>query len=154
MSKPKKKPDDTGEAKSERRYVLGDQIGYLLRLASQRHAVIFQENMLSRLTPTQFSALVKLAEVEACSQNHLGRLTAMDVATIKGVIDRLRARDLVVVAADDNDRRRTSISLSNKGRALIDGVLSIGHEISEQTLAPLSPNERKTLLKLLRKITG
>jgi len=30
-----------------------------------------------------------LTETGPCSQNLLGRLTAMDVATIKGVIDRL-----------------------------------------------------------------
>ena len=71
-------------------YRLDDQAGYLLRLASQRHAAIFQSLTLEGLTPTQFSALIRISEQGQCSQNHLGRLAAMDVATIKGVADRLR----------------------------------------------------------------
>ena len=38
-------------------YVLDDQIGYLMRLATQRHTAIFQEAMAEGLTPTQFSVL-------------------------------------------------------------------------------------------------
>ena len=40
----------------------------------------------------QWAALAKLAEVGECSQNLLGRLVAMDVATIKGVVERLVRR--------------------------------------------------------------
>jgi len=143
----------TRETPETRNYVLDDQVGYLLRLANQRHTGIFQELISSPLTPTQFAALVRLGEVGPCSQNHLGRLTAMDVATIKGVIDRLRARDLLVLAPDPDDRRRTSISLSETGRALVEAVKPVGLEISEATLAPLAPRERKTFLRLLRKLT-
>ena len=69
--------------------MLDDQVGFVLRQAQQRHTTIFAAEMIEGLTPTQWAALAKLREVGACSQNHLGRLTAMDAATIKGVIDRL-----------------------------------------------------------------
>jgi DNA-binding MarR family transcriptional regulator len=46
----------------------------------------------TNLTPTQWRALSKLTGASPRSQNQLGRLTAMDVATIKGVIDRPTAR--------------------------------------------------------------
>ena len=134
-------------------YNLDEQIGYILRLASQRHASIFQEMMTNRLTPTQFAALTRIAEVGPCSQNHLGRLTAMDVATIKGVIDRLAARELVELTPDPLDRRRTSIALSKKGRKLLSEVQSIGLSISEATLSPLTSNEKKTFMRLLSKLT-
>ena len=134
-------------------YILDAQIGYILRLVSQRHASIFQEMMSNRLTPTQFAALTRIAEVGACSQNHLGRLTAMDVATIKGVIDRLAARELVVLTPDPLDRRRTSITLSRKGRDILSEVWSIGFSISEETLSPLTTSEQKTFMRLLSKLT-
>ena len=44
------------------------------------------------------------------SQNRLGRLKAMDVATIKGVIDRLTARGLTETSADPKDGRRLLVS--------------------------------------------
>ena len=64
-------------------YRLEDQVGFYLRRAGQRHAAIFAEYMTDDLTPTQWAALVKLAEFVSLSQNLLGRETAMDAATIK-----------------------------------------------------------------------
>ena len=75
-------------------YVLDEQVGFILRQVWQRHSSIFSRDIGTNLTPTQWAALSKLAETGPCSQNQLGRLTAMDVATIKGVIDRLTARGL------------------------------------------------------------
>lgn len=133
-------------------YVLDEQVGYLLRLASQRHAAIFQSRTVEGLTPTQFSALIRLAEHVAVSQNHLGRLTGMDVATIKGVVDRLKAKGLVTLAADPDDRRRTLISLSERAQALVPALKEMGVRITEETLAPLSAVEARTLKRLLEKL--
>src|ERR1700722_10722267 len=81
-----------GRDDREEPYVLDEQVGFALRQAQQRHTTIFAAKMIEDLTPTQWAALAKLREVGDCSQNHLGRLTAMDAATIKGVVDRLTAR--------------------------------------------------------------
>lgn len=134
-------------------YILDEQVGYLLRLASQRHAVIFQKHAIDGLTATQFSTLMRVAEVGSVSQNQLGRLAAMDVATVKGVVDRLKAKGLATSAADVDDKRRSMISLTQKGQDLIEDLRRIGTVITDETLAPLSMPERKTLAKLLQKIT-
>ena len=133
-------------------YALEDQVGFMLRVASQRHANIFQSNIIGNLTPTQFSTIIRLAEVGKVSQNHLGRLTAMDVATIKGVVDRLKAKGLIQSEPDLIDKRRSVISLSPQGETLVTDLKRAGHQISEETLAPLNAKEQKTLLGLLRKI--
>jgi DNA-binding MarR family transcriptional regulator len=62
-------------------YILDEQIGFILRQVWQRHATIFSREIGINLTPTQWAALAKLTETGPCSQNQLGRLTAMDVAT-------------------------------------------------------------------------
>ncbi|MGB7240900.1 MAG: MarR family transcriptional regulator [Sulfitobacter sp.] len=134
-------------------YDLDNQIGYLLRLASQRHAALFQMRSPDGITPTQFSALIRISENEGCSQNHLGRLAGLDVATIKGVVDRLRHKDLAVIRADPNDKRRSLISLTPKGAALIAELHRAGHDITERTLTPLNTSERRALLNALRKIS-
>jgi len=134
-------------------YVLDEQIGYILRLASQRHSNIFQGQAPEGLTPTQFSALVRIAEIGECSQNHLGRLTSMDVATIKGVVDRLKKKGLVLTEPDANDKRRTIIKLAESARTLVEDLQVIGWRISEETLRPLSKSEQATLLRLLKKVS-
>lgn len=134
-------------------YRLDDQVGYLLRLANQRHAAIFQGLCIANLTPTQFAALVRLAELKKCSQNELGRHASMDIATIKGVVDRLREKGLVTTEHSAEDKRRMLVKLSKQGEVLIDDLMEVGTEISRSTLEPLSRGERRTFLKLLRKLT-
>ena len=134
-------------------YDLDSQVGYLLRLASQRHALIFQDHIIDGLTPTQFSALIRLSERGQVTQNHLGRLASMDVATTKGVVDRLRAKGLVKSEPDPTDKRRSVITLTPNGAALIAKLESIGAAITAETLSPLSAREQETLLGLLKKLS-
>ncbi|MFK7939793.1 MAG: MarR family winged helix-turn-helix transcriptional regulator [Roseovarius sp.] len=134
-------------------YVLEHQIGYILRLASQRHAAIFQTHSPDGLTPRQFSVLVRIDEVGPCSQNHLGRLTAMDVATIKGVVDRLSRKGLLTLEPDPQDKRRTVIRLTRSSKLMIKKLHAVGLQISNETTAALSEDERHTLVRLLSKIS-
>ncbi len=134
-------------------YNLDEQIGFILRLAQQRHAALFVDCFENDVTPTQWALIAKLHEVGESSQNHLGRMTAMDVATIQGVVDRLKKRKIVVSRPDDNDKRRVVLSLSDDGKALYRQHLEHAHKVSEQTLAPLDGEERTQLLSLLKKLT-
>src|SRR4051812_33153394 len=134
-------------------YRLEEQVGHLLRRAHQRHTAIFQEGIGElQLTATQFAALVKVRDLGQVSQNQLGRLTAMDPATIQGVIQRLEARKLIERGPDPNDRRCTILRLSEKGEALAADAVARARGITEATLAPLSPAERQAFLALLRKL--
>jgi MarR family transcriptional regulator, lower aerobic nicotinate degradation pathway regulator len=133
-------------------YVLDEQIGFILRQVSQRHAVIFARDIGIDLTPTQWAALAKLQETGPCSQNQLGRLTAMDVATIKGVIDRLTARGLTETSPDPEDGRRLLVSLSRAGQQLAEKGASNALAVSRETLAPLDTKEREMLMTLLNKL--
>ncbi len=133
-------------------YQLDGQIGFLIRLAMQRHTSIFTTSMTEGLTQTQFAAMAKLYEVGACSQNHLGRLIYLDAATIKGVVDRLGVRGFVTALADTKDRRRRAVALTERGRAVTEQATKIAREITEATLAPLTPEERQTVTRLLKKL--
>lgn len=133
-------------------YVLEEQIGFILRQVWQRHTAIFAAGIGANLTPTQWAALAKLNETGPCSQNQLGRMTAMDVATIKGVIDRLTARGLTETSADPQDGRRLKVSLTRTGRELAEKVASNALAITKETLAPLDAREREALVGLLGKL--
>ncbi|WP_213771626.1 MarR family winged helix-turn-helix transcriptional regulator [Bradyrhizobium sp. dw_78] len=133
-------------------YILDDQIGFILRQVWQRHAVIFGREIGINVTSTQWAALSKLAETGPCSQNLLGRLTSMDVATIKGVIDRLTARGLTETCRDPDDGRRLLVSLTRLGQQMAEKAAPNAAVITKETLAPLDANERETLMALLSKL--
>jgi len=133
-------------------YRLQDQIGFVLRKAHQRHVAIFATHI-ADLTPPQFAALAKLRDVGEISQNQLGQLIAMDAATVKGVIDRLKARSYVALSRHAGDKRRLLVSLTAEGRTAIAALIAPAQAISQETLAPLTPREAETLLRLLNKLT-
>ena len=122
-------------------------------MANQRHVAIFQARSPLGLTPTQFSAMVMLAENGVCPQNELGRRTKMDAATIKGVVDRLLEKGLVSVNGDPADRRRKLVALSDSGAAAIPELHRFGARVTELTLEPLSEEERSALLRLIGLLT-
>lgn len=135
-------------------YVLEEQVGHLLRRAHQKATAIFMAELGERfeLTPTQYAALVKLHDAGEQSQNQLGRLTAMDPATVQGVIRRLEERRLLERAVDAGDRRRSLLRLTDEGVALVRAAMTRGPNVSAATLAALSPAEQARFLALLRKL--
>ena len=132
-------------------YILDSQIGFVMRRAVQRHIAIFS-SLIPDMTPTQFAALAKLCELGQASQNELGRLTSMDVATIKGVVDRLRGRGLVYAEPLVSDRRRLILTPTPQGKALCLELASKASDVSLQTLSPLSKDESRHLMELMKRI--
>jgi MarR family transcriptional regulator, lower aerobic nicotinate degradation pathway regulator len=134
-------------------YVLEDQVGFLLRCAHQRATETFNAVMAEfSITPTQFAALAKLDDLQAVSQNQLGRLTAMDPATISGVIGRLATRGYVQTSPDPNDARVVVLGLTPAGKAAITAMRAVAANVSRKTLEPLTAAEAAALVSALAKI--
>jgi DNA-binding MarR family transcriptional regulator len=135
-------------------YALEDQVGFVLRLATQFHTAIFTARMVDSLTQTQFSALATIYQFGPCSQSELSKLLALDTATVNGVVERLTARGFVVSRDDPNDRRRQTIALTPEGAVIGPSAIGAAKEITAGTVARLTPAEEARLLQLLRKMIG
>ncbi|MHB1508108.1 MAG: MarR family winged helix-turn-helix transcriptional regulator [Acidimicrobiales bacterium] len=133
------------------RYVLDEQVGFLLRKAHQRHTSIFTSAVKGQIPPSQFAVLAKLAEAGSTSQNELGRLTAMDSATIKGVVDRLIARGFLEEVALQDARYRVT-DLTPAGREFVYSMVAVAQQITVETLEPLSADEQSVFICLLKKL--
>src|SRR3990172_4612930 len=138
------------ETVGEPRYRLEDQVGFVLRRVHQRATETFNTVMAGfDITPPQFAALAKLHDLGSTSQNQLGRLVAMDPATMFGVAGRLSKRGLVRQAVAPNDARLVILELTEEGRALIEAMKARGLDVSRRTLEPLTAKEAETFLRLL-----
>jgi DNA-binding MarR family transcriptional regulator len=146
---------DTDDARDRRdAYRLEEQVGFLLRKAHQVATEIFQSEIGTvDITPQQFSALIVLQDRGEIAQNALGDATAMDPATIAGVVQRLARRGLVAIRTDPGDGRRRLIQLTRTGDDLAGRLRAVGLRISARTLEPLSAAERRTLSDLLGRLT-
>jgi DNA-binding MarR family transcriptional regulator len=146
-------PSADGQVPPGGGFLLEDHAGYLLRRAHQRHVALFLEQSSGHgLTPTQFAALYKAVEQGKVTQNLLGRLTAMDPATIQGVVRRLSARGLLRRTHDPMDRRTAVLIATEAGIALIGRSVACAQRSHDAALAPLTAAERAQLLALLRKL--
>lgn len=66
-------------------------------------------------------------------------------------LNRLEDRGLITRARSSVDGRGTEVTLTQKGRELVDATLPTHLATEEDLLAALSANERRTLAKLLKK---
>lgn len=141
----------TRKAISADAYQLTDQVGFNLRRANQRHVAIFTRHV-SGLTATQFAALARLYEYGALSQNRLGRLTAMDSATIKGVVERLDGKGLVTSRPDPNDQRLRVVELTSDGRSAFQVAQAQALAARAETIAPITEEEAEIFETILEKL--
>jgi DNA-binding MarR family transcriptional regulator len=146
-------PPKPAQPKGADTYVLEDQVGFRLRKAHQRATNIFTDLMAEfDVTPTQFAALAKLDDLGAISQNQLGRLTAMDPATILGVVGRLHRSGWLRARPSLDDQRLMLIELTAEGQARVGAMKVAAIKVTQRTLAPLNAEEAKTLNALLARL--
>lgn len=134
-------------------YNFSEQVGHLLRRAYQRHTALFQQIIPdTQLTAAQFVVLCAVRDCGAGSLSQIVKHTAIDQATIRGVIDRLKVRKLVVVRHDEMDRRKVLVSLTDAGASLVESMVPFAFEITEKTFKGFNPAERWALIYLLNKM--
>lgn len=138
-----------------RPYRLDASAGHLLRRSHQRYQSLFQERAAGLgLTGPQFAALLRLAEAGRATQNQLGRLAAMDSATVQGVVRRLTARGLVRCQGDPMDRRTRVLTVTEAGLELLRDAQEAGRRANEALMSPLTDSERAQLLALLQRLSA
>lgn len=96
--------------------------------------------------------LARLREAGPLSQNLLGRQTAMDAATIKGVVDRLTRRGLLTAEPDAADGRRLLVALTTERGEWARRLVPRAHAITAETLSPLTPGKQRALASLLSRL--
>ncbi|SIS88762.1 MarR family winged helix-turn-helix transcriptional regulator [Insolitispirillum peregrinum] len=145
--------DQTEISDTQALFQLEDQTSQLLRRAHQRATALFLSDLgPGAFTPPQFAALYKLYEQGSVSQNSLGRMIAMDAATMQGVVRRLHERGMVNRTPDAIDRRRIQLSLTAEGREAVELALEGAQAVEREILAPLNSREQATFLRLLRRL--
>ena len=131
------------------------QPGHLIRRAHQIAWAKFMEHTSELgVTPIQYSLLVAAAEFPGLDATRLRELISIDRATIGNIVQRLESKKMLVREPDASDKRAKRIQITKKGRDLVESVNAVRANIGESLLKPLSPTERKTLMRLMRKLVS
>ena len=86
------------------------------------------------------------------SQADLGRHTGIDRSDVVATLDDLIAADLAVREPDPADRRRNIIDVTPAGTRKLLELDIVLNAVQEAVLAPLTPAERRAVLRILAKL--
>ena len=107
------------------------------------------------LTVPQFRALLHMKRTAGASLGEVADYIGLTSATTCKLVDELVGRGLVQRAESPIDRRRVVLTLTEAGCDLLESAGQAAREQFEKLLAPLSPDERRSLqaaLSLLRRL--
>lgn len=98
------------------------------------------------LTPPQFWALKMICQLERTKMSPLAEELALSMGAVSTLVDRLVSRGLVERCADAHDRRAVFVSLTEKGRSVLDSARRTKREEVRQTFERVAPELRPQLL--------
>jgi len=124
----------------------------MTQTAMHAHRLVSQGLAAVGVRGYHYRLLSVLAESGPGSQAELGRRSGIHLSDLVAAINELADRKLVERAQDPIDRRRNVITITPAGRLLrrrLDKQLT---KIQDELLAPLSPDERDQLTRLLARV--
>ena len=134
---------------------LTELAGFMLRLAQLRVFEAFYAEFAGRgITPGQIGILVAIRENPGIRQGTLARALSIKRSNMAKIVRLLASDGLIRRRVPASDRRSVELSLTSAGRALVERALPDIHMNDRAATAMLSGSERRTLMRLLRKVTG
>ena len=97
------------------------------------------------LSVTQWRVMAALGRFAPLTASEVGQRIVMDKVAVSRAVAGLMKRDLIERATDLNDRRRASLRLSAKGRAMHAQIVPLALNYEAELYLALSPEERETL---------
>ncbi|GAA2571047.1 MULTISPECIES: MarR family winged helix-turn-helix transcriptional regulator [Streptomyces] len=133
---------------------LHNYVGHLIRRAEQVHTALWYRHVSREITSQQFAVLNALSRDPGIDQRTLARLTSLDRSTVNHMVRRLTDQGHVTQVRDEEDRRRTLLSLTEAGADLLDSLIGPAERINEQLLSALPGNERQQAVAILHTIAS
>jgi MarR family transcriptional regulator, lower aerobic nicotinate degradation pathway regulator len=99
-----------------------------------------------------YRLLAALEEWGPIGQADLGRSTSVDRSDLVTWLGQLERLGLIERTVNPNNRRRNIVAITAAGRKQLRALDNVIDDIQERVLTPLSQNERRQLIKLLRKL--
>jgi DNA-binding MarR family transcriptional regulator len=126
---------------------------WLLSQANARaHALLADAFAREGIRGYHFRLLAALDQYGPSSQADLGRYTGIDRSDVVAALNALVDSGLARREPDRTDARRNVVTVTKRGRSTLDRVDVQLDQVQDAVLAPLTPNERSTFVRLLAKL--
>jgi MarR family transcriptional regulator, lower aerobic nicotinate degradation pathway regulator len=132
--------------------VAGRPTWLLNRANARAHALLAEAFAAHGLRGYHFRLLAALDEHGPSSQADLARHTDIDRSDVVATVTDLLDLGYAQRKPDPLDRRRNVVSITRRGTAMLERLDTSLDDVQDSLLAPLTPAERKTLVRLLAKL--
>jgi MarR family transcriptional regulator, lower aerobic nicotinate degradation pathway regulator len=134
------------------RRVAGKPTWLLSRANARSQALMTDAFAAEGVRGYHFRLLAALDQYGPASQADLGRHTGLDRSDVVVTLNDLARRGLAEREPDPVDRRRNVITITRRGAVTLERLDAVLDAVQDAVLAPLTPNERRTLVRLLAKL--
>jgi len=122
----------------------------LTNLSKALHRRSSEELLGMRLKP--YMALGYMGDHPGATQQELESALFMDANSVVLILNELEAAQFSIRRRDAQDRRRHIVEITPTGRHALDKANKARESLEDEVLGPLSPDERATLLSLVRRV--
>jgi len=133
--------------------LLGDSLAYAIKQAQVRsYEVLFRTFGQDTLSPARMTALCLIGMQPGINQSALGELLRINRASVVKVVDALESTGYVTRQVIPDDRRSHALTVTARGREELRRLTGVSRRYETAISSRLTPQERKTLMKLLAKV--
>lgn len=134
-------------------YAMRNSVGYLMRMCSNRllpqMETLFADQ---ELTFSQWTTLVALHDGRITTASDLARNICHDAGSLTRLVDQMVERGLVTRTRDEADRRVVRLSLTARGRKVVEALAPRMMDFWNSLLTGFSHAEVDTLISLLTRL--
>src|SRR5258706_9080312 len=134
-------------------YAMRNSVGYLMRICSNRvlpqMEALFQDQ---ELTFSQWTTLVALHDGRIATAGDLAHNICHDAGSLTRLIDQMVKRGLVTRTRSETDRRVVTLSLTPRGRSLVEALAPKVMNFWNELLSGFTHEEIDTLINLFTRL--
>lgn len=104
------------------------------------------------VTFSQLFIIIFVGKKESCTPKEISQGLNLDAGHLNRTINKLVENDILIQEKNENDKRSNIITLSDKGREVLEMSYTLFYEWDNILLDCLDENEKEMLIKIMRKI--
>jgi DNA-binding MarR family transcriptional regulator len=127
-------------------------LGYLLARAELEANKPFHDHLKTKGISLMTWRVLASIRNEPTSVNELAKRVLVNQSTLSKALDRFERDELLSRARDSKQHRRINVSITTKGKELIDNLIPIAREHEERAFQYMSAEEKLNLKTMLQKL--
>lgn len=137
------------------KFTLDKSIGYLINKTAIKLKSELFNNFKSggfNITTEQWAVLACLKEKDGRTQNEIAEKLIKDKTNVSRILDGMQKKQLIERCAHESDRRSFRILITQKGKALVEGLIPIARRLNQTAADGLDNKDIRELERLMQVI--